>query len=70
MDFYGKPNIIRGTEIPGLIDPDRTKNDFLQYKFFHKSQAPLTALCNQTLFATMARLLLVSPVASVPKFPK
>ena len=75
VDFYGKTNMNGGIEIPSLINPARTKEDFLQFKYFLKSFSSkplshvLTILCNQTLFpdfATMAKLLLVSPVASVP----
>ena len=75
VEFYGKTNVIGGREIPALINPARTKGDFLQFKYFLKSLSSkplphvLTTLCYQTLFpdfATMANLLLVSPVASVP----
>ena len=75
VKFYGKTNVIGGIETPGLINPARAKEDFLQFKYFLKSLSSktlphvLTTLCNQALFpdfATMAKLLLVSPVASVP----
>lgn len=75
VDFYGKSRTIKGTEIRPLIDSACTQEDFLQFKYFLKSLSPkpfsqvLRALCNQTLFpdfATLAQLLTVSPVASVP----
>ena len=75
IDFYGKTHMIRGTKVPSVIDPDRTKEDFLHFKYFLKSLSTtpfsqvLTTLCTQTLlpdFATMAKLLLVSPITSVP----
>ena len=75
VDFYGKTHMIRGTEVPSVIDPDRTKDDFLHFKYFLKSlsttpfsQVQIT-LCAQTIFpdfATMTKLLLVSAIASVP----
>ena len=75
VDFFGKTHMIRGAQIPSVIDPDGTKEDFFQFKYFLKSLSTnpfpqvLTSLCAQTLFpdfATMANLLLVSPIASVP----
>ena len=72
VKFYGKTNVIGGIETPGLINPARAK---VQFEYFLKSLSSktlphvLTTLCNQALFpdfATMAKLLLVSPVASVP----
>ena len=83
IDFYWKTRMMRGTEVPSVIDPDRTKEDFLHFKCFLKSLSTtpfsqvLTTLFlsgpNHSLyidtfpdFATMAKLLLVSPTASVP----
>ena len=37
VDFYGKTNMNGGIEIPSLINPARTKEDFLQFKYFFKS---------------------------------
>ena len=74
-DFYGKTRMIRGTDFPSVIDPDHTKEDFLHFKYFLKSLSTtpfslvLITLCAQTIFpdfATMAKLLLVGPIASVP----
>ena len=74
IHFYGKAFNIGNTDIPAIIDPERTQDDFLQFKYFLKSLSSkpypqvLSALCTQTLFPdfrTLAQLMLVSPVTSV-----
>ena len=73
-ELYGRYQQIGDNTFPNLIDPDRTKNDFLQFKHFLKSLSNkpyaqvVSSLCMQSLFpdiATLAQILSVSPVTSV-----